>query len=314
MRAMGERLKLGIVLGLLCIYIVWGTTFFAIAVGVQTLPPFMLGAVRFLLAGGLLYAWLRWRSPRPFAGLPAGGMILSGLLYSAVGNGFLVWAQQSIPSGIAALVVASVPIIVSLIDWAAFSRKRPTTRAMLGIGIAGTGITLIVLQTQSFHGQTGLVYLAAILIAVIAWSVASLVQRDVVKPDRLLEFSAGQMLAGGAFQLLFMIFAGEWRHFDPSIIDYTSVLSVLYLALFGAILGQTTYFWLLNKAPTQYVTTYALVNPVVALFLGVVFLGEELTVGVALASLMVLLGVAVVLFQAQGPKVIGWIARRLRRA
>lgn len=308
-----ERMRLAVVLAFLCVYVVWGTTFFAIAIGLQTLPPFTMGAARFLLAGGLLYAWLRARSPGPFSGLPTGRVLVAGLLYSGIGNGFLVWSQQGIPSGIAALIVASVPICVAVLDWAAFSHRRPAARAVTGILIAAMGVSLIVAQTKSFHGETGLVYLGALLLGVIAWSTASLLQRDVVRPERLLAFSAAQMLAGGVFQCAFALLNTEWRDFDVAGLDASSIASVAYLALFGTVLAQTCYFWLVARVPTQYVTTYALVNPVVAVFLGVVFLDEELTVGVAFASVLVLAGVAVVLFQQQGLRLLVGLGRLLIR-
>jgi len=308
-----ERLRLTTALAFLCIYVVWGTTFYAIAVGLQTLPPFTLGASRFLVAGAVLYAWLRWHQPRPLAGLPTGRVILAGLLYSCIGNGFLTWSQQGIPSGIAALIVSSVPICVALIDWAAFSHRRPAARTVTGILIAASGVLLIVLQTKSFHGETGLIYLGALLLGVISWSTASLLQRDVVKPERLLAFSAGQMLAGGVGQLAISLATSEWRSVDLAALEFSSFASVAYLALFGTVLGQTCYFWLVSRVPTHYVTTYALVNPVVALFLGVLLLDEELTVGVAFASVLVLGGVAFVLFHKQGPRILGWLGRALNR-
>lgn len=306
-------MRLAVVLAFLCICIVWGTTFYAIAIGLQTLPPFTLGAARFLLAGGLLYTWLRVRSPRPLTGLPAGRVLLAGFLYSCIGNGFIVWSQQRIPSGITALIVASVPICVALLDWAAFSRRPPAVRGLVGILIAATGVSLIVAQTKSFHGETGFVFLAALLLGVFAWSTASLLQRDVVKPERLLAFSAAQMLAGGLFQCGFVLLNTEWRDFDAARLDATSFASVTYLAVFGTVLAQSCYFWLVARVPTQYVTTYALVNPVVAVFLGVVFLDEELTAGIVVASLLVLAGVAVVLFQRQGPRLLAGLRRRLGR-
>jgi len=295
-----ERMRIAVVLAFLVVYVVWGTTFGVIAVGLKTLPPFTLGTARFLLAGGLLYAWLRLQTRRPLAGLPTGHVLLSGLLYSALGNGMLNWAEQGVPSGIAALIIASIPICVAMLDWAAFSHRRPTARALTGTLIGALGVALIVVQTSSFHGKTGVVFLGALFLCVIAWSTASLLQRDVVRPERLLAFSAGQMLAGALFQLLFALISAEWRDIDLGALDASSFASVAYLALFGTILGQTCYFWLVSRVPTQYVTTYALVNPVVALFVGVLFLGEQLTIGVALASVVALSGVAVVLFQHQG--------------
>jgi len=125
------------------IYVIWSTTYLAIALAIRTVPPFTVGAVRYLTAGGLMYAWLRTRESRPFDGLNIGGTILCGVLMSGVGNGLVMWAQQGIPSGVAALFVASLPMLILLFDWAFFSRQRPARLATIGVLVGLAGMTVL---------------------------------------------------------------------------------------------------------------------------------------------------------------------------
>jgi drug/metabolite transporter (DMT)-like permease len=285
-----------LVLAFLCIYLVWGTTFYVIAVGLRFLPPFTLVAARFLIAGTLLYLWLRQRDSRPFAGLPTARVVLAGVLFSGINNGFITWAQQGVPSGTVALIVASIPICVLALDWSLFSRQAPARHVVAGMLIAGIGVTLVIAQTHSFRGQTGLIYLAAVLIAMLSWSIATLLQRGLVPPGKTLAFASAQMLCGGTFALLLSVGSAEWREVSAASLSWPAIAAVLYLSLAGSVLAQSCYFWLLTRVRPYQATTYALVNPVVALFLGVWLLDEILTIGTSLSALLVLIGIAVVLF------------------
>jgi drug/metabolite transporter (DMT)-like permease len=283
------------------IYVVWGTTYLAIAIAIQTLPPFISGGSRFLLAGALMYAWLRAKHPRPFEGVNIRAMALCGVLLSGVGNGFVVWAQQGIPSGIAALMVAAVPVIVLILDWIFFSRRAPSRQALVGIAIALAGVVTIVMHTRSLSGNAQPLFVLAMLLATTGWSFGTLLQKRSAGPQTVLSFTCGQMLAGGLFQLLMATVTGEWAQFDPSKVSLSSVLAVLYLITFGSIVALNCYLWLLTRVSAQKVTTYALVNPVVALVLGAIVLQERITVLAVTAAVLVLLGVALVLFQDLNP-------------
>lgn len=299
--------SLAVIAAFVGIYLVWGTTYLAIAISIQTMPPFIAGALRFLVAGALMYVWLRVRNPRPFEGVSMSAAALCGVLLAGIGNGFVIWAQQGIPSGIAALIVAAMPVVVLVLDWAFFAKRAPSRRALFGTAVALAGVVTIVMHTHSMTGQAGSLYLVAMFLAVIGWSFGTLLQKRAAPAGKVLNFTAAQMLFGGVFQLLLTFLDGEWSHFDPGAVSLSSALAVAYLAVFGTIVGLNCYLWLLTKVSAQKVTTYALVNPVVALLLGALVLGEQITLLAVAAALLVLAGVALVLFQ-------GWRPALLRRS
>lgn len=293
----GTRLSLGVAAAFAGIYIIWGTTYLAITFAIKSLPPFMSGVARFGLAGLLMYAWLRARNPRPFAGVSIPMMALSGILLSGIGNGFVLVAQQGIPSGIAALIVAAVPVLVLIFDWAFFSKRAPTKQALLGTAVAIAGVVTIVMHTRTLSGNAHPLYLLAMVVATTGWSLGTLVQKRSANQATVLSFTCGQMLFGAAFQLLMSLVTGEWPRFDPAAISLPGVLAIAYLVVFGSIVGLNCYLWLLTRVPAPKVATYALVNPVVAVFLGAVVLGERVTPLAMVAAVLVLVGVALIVFQ-----------------
>jgi len=292
------RVSLAVLAAFAGIYIIWGTTYLAIAFAVHAMPPFISGVARFGLAGALMYVWLRARNPRPFAGVNIPMMALAGVLLSGMGNGFVLYAQQGgIPSGIAALFVAAVPVIVLILDWAFFSKRAPTKQALFGIAVAVAGVVTIVMHTRTLSGGAPLLYVGAMFVATTGWSIGTLVQKRSATTATVLSFTCGQMLFGAAFQLLMSLVTGEWSRFEPSAISWQGVVAILYLVVFGSIIGLNCYLWLLTRVPAPKVATYALVNPVVALFLGAAVLGETVTPLAIVAALLVLLGVALTVFQ-----------------
>jgi len=292
------RVSLAVLAAFAGIYIIWGTTYLAIAFAVHAMPPFISGVARFGLAGALMYVWLRARNPRPFAGVNITMMALAGVLLSGMGNGFVLFAQQGgIPSGIAALFVAAVPVIVLILDWAFFSKRAPTKQALFGIAVAVAGVVTIVMHTRTLSGGAQPLYVVAMFVATTGWSIGTLLQKRSATTATVLSFTCGQMLFGAAFQLLMSIVTGEWSRFDPAAISWQGAVAILYLVVFGSIIGLNCYLWLLTRVPAPKVATYALVNPVVALFLGAAVLGETVTPLAIVAALLVLLGVALTVFQ-----------------
>ena len=279
------------------IYIIWGTTFLAIALTIRTIPPFFSGGVRFLIAASLMYAWLRAREPRPFARLHIGGSILCGVLMSGIGNGFVIWSQTGLPSGIAALFVGALPVSTLLLDWMFFSKRPPSSQSALGVAIGLAGVVVLTVHSHSFSGAIRPVHVIAVLTAELAWSAGTLLQRRYVSAERILNFSCLQMLAGAAFQLLMGGIDREWIGFVPAHISLQSVFAVLYLVVFGSIVAVNCYSFLVAHVPPQKVTTYALVNPVIALALGAIVLHEKISPAAILSAILVLVGVALVLFQ-----------------
>ena len=279
------------------IYIIWGTTFLAIAFVIRTIPPFFSGGARFLVAGALMYAWLRAREPRPFSGLDVGGSILVGVLMTGIGNGFVIWAQQGLPSGIAALFVGMLPVSTLILDWMFFRRRAPSAQSALGVALGLAGIVVLSAHTHSLSGAIRPVHVIAVLLAELGWSLGTLLQRRYVSAARVMNFVCLQMLAGAVFQLLMGCLDREWIGFVPAHVSLQSLLSVAYLVAFGSLVAVNCYSFLVAHVPAQQVTTYALVNPVIALVLGAAVLHENITPAAMLPAILVLVGVALVLFQ-----------------
>lgn len=296
------------------IYIIWGTTYLGIAFAIQTIPPFVSGAARFLIAGAIMYAWLRMRGRAPLAGVNLAAAASTGVLLSGLGNGFVIWSQQGIPSGIVALIVTAVPVVVLVLDWAFFSKQVPTRSALAGTCIAIAGVVAIVMHTRSLSGSVHTLHLLALIVAIVAWSLGTLVQKRYATAQSVLSFTCAQMLFGGLFQLVMSGLDAEWSRFDPLSVSMASVFALGYLIVFGSLIGLNCYLWLLTRVPASKVTTYALVNPVVALILGALVLDERITLVAIVAAVLVLVGVALVLFQDWRPAFILRRSRKVARA
>jgi drug/metabolite transporter (DMT)-like permease len=280
-----------------CIYLVWGTTYLGIAIAIQTLPPFLSGGVRFLIAAALMFGWLAIRKPEQLRALPWRHGLATGVLLGGAGNGLVVWAQQGLPSGTAALILASIPVVVLLLNWAFFERTPPTRRALTGTSLALAGVTAIVATRHGVGGEASPVYVFVILLAVVSWSIGTLLQRRSSRSGQLFGLAAVQMLAAALFQGSMALVTREWFGFDPTQVSVASVAAVLYLAVFGSVIALTCYVWLLTQEPAQKVATYALVNPVIAVLLGAIVLGETISAWTVAGALLVIAGVALVLFQ-----------------
>lgn len=287
-----QATRTGIVAALVAVYLIWGSTYLAIRFAVETLPPFLMAGVRFLVAGGVLYGWRRARGfPRPTGAQWRAATVVGGLMLLG-GNGGVVWAEQWVESGTAALIVAAVPLWMVLLDWLrpGGTAPRPAVWAGLVVGLAGVGILM-----GSPHGS-GENYLTGWLVLVLAsvsWAVGSLYSRRAVLPAPLLA-TGMQMLAGGALLLAAGVVTGEVGSVDPALFSLKSVLSLVYLIVFGALVGFSSYVWLLRVTPPAIASTYAYVNPVVAVFLGWLLAGEQLTPRVLLASLVIVGAVALI--------------------
>jgi drug/metabolite transporter (DMT)-like permease len=195
------------------------------------------------------------------------------------------------------LFVAAVPVLVLIFDWAFFSKRAPTKQALFGIAVAIAGVVTIVMHTRTLSGSAQPLYVLAMFVATTGWSFGTLLQKRSATPATVLSFTCGQMLFGAAFQLLMSVVTGEWSRFDPATVSVQGVVAILYLVVFGSIVALNCYLWLLTRVPAPTVATYALVNPVVALILGAVVLGERVTPLAIAAAALVLVGVALIVFQ-----------------
>jgi drug/metabolite transporter (DMT)-like permease len=191
-----------------------------------------------------------------------------------------------------------------------FSKRAPSKQALVGTAIAVAGVATIILHTRSLAGAAQPLHLLSMIASVIGWSFGTLLQKRSANANTVLSFTCVQMFSGGMFQLLLTFVDGEWQHFDLAQISLTSLVAIGYLIVFGSLIGLNCYLWLLTRVPAPKVTTYALVNPIVALVLGALVLGERITPLAATSATLVLLGVALVLFQ--GGNVRAWWQQRTR--
>ena len=281
------------------IYLIWGTTYLAVVIMLRTIPPFAGSAMRYTFGGTLLLLWLLLFRRQAFAGLPWRRLVLAGVLLVAGGNGFAVWAQQGVPSGIAALLISSVPVFVMLLNWLFFARRAPEPRALIGILIGMCGVAVIVTHLHTPAGAVRMPYVLALLGAMLCWSSGTLVSRGTIAATQVSAATCVQMLVGATLLSSIALLHGDWRALFAAQVTLGSWLALAYLTVFGSIVALSCFLWLLTQVSAQKATTYALVNPLVALLLGSFLLGEKITANVALAVLLILVGVSMVLFQGK---------------
>lgn len=300
---MDPRAPRGLVIAAFAIvYVIWGSTYLAIKVALETLPPFAIASVRFLIAGALLYAVARARGEaaperRHWPGLAlVGGLLLLG------GNGGVMWAQQHVPSGLASVVIAMVPIFVAVFD--AFGEKgtRPGPAMLGGVALGFGGIALLVLGGRGLPGSIAPIGALALLGSACSWALGSVCSRRVALPPSLLVATACQMLCGGALQGVASLATGEWSRVDLGAASSRSVLAIAYLVVFGSLVAFSAYVWLLRVVAPTRVATYAYVNPVVALLLGWLVAGEALTPLTLAAASLTIAGVVVIVTARATPK------------
>ena len=304
------------VFGFAAIYLVWGSTYLAIRVVVETLPPFASAGVRFLVAGGVLI----WFLARKGIALPTPGQwrhaAVSGGLLLVGGNGLVMWAEQTIPSGLTALLIALAPVWFALLDWLRPDGVRPTLKTVLGIVIGFAGVAMLV-QGRS-AGTEGSVFWGgalALIVAGLCWAGGSLYVKHNPTSGSSWMNAAAQMLCGGAGLLLVGILFGEPFRTEWWRISTRSLVALGYLIVFGSWIGFSAYVWLLKVSTPTRVSTYAYVNPVIAVLLGWALLGESITVSMLKGALLILAGV-VIITVPRASMVQGWerITRLLTRS
>lgn len=276
------------------IYVVWGSTYLAIRVAIETIPPMISASLRFLAAGAILYAFAIRRgereADRPGIAEWRSAAIVGGLLFLG-GNGGVVWAEQRIPSGIAALLVATVPLWMALIGFVALKERLPRIAvAGLLVGFAGTALLI------RPSGDGGVDTLGALVVvgASLSWAIGSLYSRGAPLPKRPLVSASLQMLCGGVALGIAGVVGGELGRIELGAISRSSALAFFYLIFFGSIAAFSCYAWLLRVAPTSVVSTYAYVNPVVAVALGWAFLDERVEPVTFVAGAIIVAAVAMI--------------------
>jgi drug/metabolite transporter (DMT)-like permease len=295
--------KLAVIAAFAALYLIWGSTYLGIRFAIESIPPLLMAGVRFFLAGLIMYTIARWQgSPKSSltewrTALIVGACLLLG------GNGGVTVSEQWVPSGLAALLVATVPIYIALLAWLTGSAPRPRPLVLLGLAGGFIGVAILIgpaLTTNpngaSRHIGAGMLIL---LFGSFIWSVGSLYSRRARNAPSPFLAAGQQMLCGGTLLTIAGFASGEGRDFDLRHISLLSLGAFIYLVLIGAVVGFTAYIWLLRRCDPAKVATYAYVNPVVAVLLGALFAGETLTARTALAAAVIIGSVALVITAQQ---------------
>ena len=301
-------------LGLLVLYVVWGSTYLGIAIAVETIPPFLMAAVRFGIAGTVLMTWSLLRARRAFVAPTRRewrDTIIVGTLLLGGGMGMVAFGEQTIPSGIAALLIAMMPVWVAIFGRAFLGERLPRIAAV-GIVVGFVGVAILVGPTILGHtGALDPLGLAAIIVSPISWSLGSLyASHRASLPGQPLVATGTQMLAGGAVLALMAGVTGEFGRFDANAVSGESIGAVVYLTVIGSLLAFTAYGWLLRVAPLPLIATYAYVNPVVAVILGAVVRNEPIDPRTLVAGAVIIGAVALIVtargrMRAPRPRVSG---------
>jgi drug/metabolite transporter (DMT)-like permease len=284
-----------VLLAFAIIYFVWGSTFLAIRIGVREVPPFLLAGMRFLVAGVVLYAWMRARgTPSPTLREWGGASLLAVLIF-VFDYGLLFWAEKRVPSGVAAVMMATIPVFMTLSEIAILKTQRLTVRLATALLIGIAGVAVLVGHSMN-QGEKPIdpAGASALIVAAVSWSVASALTRKVPLPAAKTMSSAAQMLAGGIFLTIAAAALGEFHDFHFQAVSERAWLALAYLIVAGSIVGFTAYVWLIHHESPTRVGTYAYVNPVVAVLLGYFVGGEAVGPRTIVGTLLVLVSVVVI--------------------
>jgi drug/metabolite transporter (DMT)-like permease len=280
------------------IYLIWGSTYLGIRFAIATIPPFMMGGIRFMLAGAILYVFMRARGePRPTL-IQARNAAIIGAAFILIGNGTVVWVEQWMPSGIVALLVAILPFWIVVIEWIGPKRKRPGLVESMGLVIGIVGIVYLI-GPDALHPSRGSSRSLAIgapilMVSSLVWGLGTTYSQIAELPRSAFTATGVEMFSGGAMLFIVSLIAGEPMRFDPASVSAGSIIAFIYLTTIGSLVGFTAFIWLLQHQPPSRVSTYAYVNPVVAVFLGWAIADEPLTLRTVIAAAIIIGAVALI--------------------
>jgi drug/metabolite transporter (DMT)-like permease len=282
-----------IVLAFLAVYLCWGMTYLAMRIAVRDIPPHLMSGARFLVAGLVLYLWTRRRGdPKPTSTQWRSAAMVGAFLLLG-GNATVAWAEQQVPSGLAAVLIAVAPIWMVAFEWAR-GGPRPGKRVIAGLILGLAGVALLVSPKGDSTTQVNLIGAAMLVLASASWAWGSVVSKSAPLPKSPFLATSMEMIGGGVLLLLTALAVGQVAHFRPTEVSAHAVLAWLFLVVFGSLVGFTAYIWLLGVTSIAKAGTYAYVNPIVAVFLGWAILDEPVTSRTLIAALVILLGVALV--------------------
>jgi drug/metabolite transporter (DMT)-like permease len=276
------------------VYIVWGSTYLAIRIAIETIPPLLMAGVRFIIAGSMMYFWGRLRTKERPTLIHWKSAAIVGLMLLLVGNGGLSWSEQLIPSGIAALIVAVSPLWFILIDWMQ-GGTRPTAGVFIGLTLGTLGIAILIDPADLVGGgEVSALGASVLLVSSVCWAFGSFYARGAKLPSSPALANGMEMLIGGVGLIFVGIIAGEMKDLHLATITTKSLLAVAYLVVFGSIIGFSSYIWLFHNTTPTRASTYAYVNPIVAVLIGWLVGGEQLPTRVVLAALLIIAAVATI--------------------
>ena len=289
---------------LITLYIVWGSTYLGIKVAIETIPPFFQGALRFLISGLIILIWQKSSGQAMPTRKQWFSTFIIGTLLLLGGNGLVSWAEQFIPSGIAALIIATVPLWLVIMEAVRPGGIKPTWQAIVGLVIGFVGIFILAGPAEISGSKTNLdtFGVVALLFATLLWALGSIYSKSADLPKASMVTTGAEMLMGSIGLMVVSLLTGELHGWDPTGISARSIGGVIYLILIGSIAGFGSYIWLLQNAPISLVATYAYVNPIVAVILGYLFANEPLEPRTWIAA-AIIIG-AVIFINSKGkPKV-----------
>lgn len=297
MRAALRHPLLAIGAAFAAVYVIWGATYLGIRFAVESMPPFLMAGARWVVAGVALYAWRRASGdPRPTL-LHWRNAAIVGALLIVGGNGIVSWAAQFVPSGLTALLIAIVPVWIALLEWWRGGRA-PGARVATGILLGFAGVLLLVgpaiLAARTAAGTMLLVGVGLILLASFSWANGSLFSRGAARPPSMLLGASMQMIVGGCILVVLGAGTGEFARLDLPAVTTRSWIAFAFLTFFGSIVAYSAYVWLLQVVRAEMVATYAFVNPVVAVILGILLAGEEFTARTALVAALIVVAIAII--------------------
>jgi drug/metabolite transporter (DMT)-like permease len=282
-----------ILIAFAAVYIIWGSTYLAIRFAIETLPPFLMVGTRFFAAGAIMYVWLRARGAEKPTAIHWRSAAILGVLMPVLGTGVVVWSEQKVPSGIAALLVAIVPLWIVLLQWWRPRGKRPNALVLGGVGLGLAGLYLLV-DPGGDKSQGNVFAEGILLIAALSWAIGSLYSRRAPQAKAKFLGTAMEMIVAGVVLIVAGLVTGEASHFSFAAASVKSWAALAYLVTFGSIIAYTAYVWLLSAVNPTLVSTYAFVNPVVAVFLGWAFASEPLNMRMLVATAIIVGAVALI--------------------
>jgi drug/metabolite transporter (DMT)-like permease len=278
------------------LYLIWGSTYLGILFAIQSIPPFLMAGARFLFAGLIMFAIARTQGPLRSTSAEWRTSLIVGACLLLGGNGGVTFSEKFIESGLASLIVATVPIYITLLGWLCGMTPRPAPIVWLGLAGGFAGVAMLMGPALRFSGSShSAVGMSILLLSSFIWSAGSLYSRTAKHSASPFLAAAQQMFCGGVLLMLVGLFVGEPKNFHPANISTLSLGAFAYLVFIGAIVGYTAYFWLLRHCDPAKVATYAYVNPIVAVLLGALFAHETVTLRTLLAAALIIGSVALII-------------------